>query len=389
MDTKALYRERIGRFDAVMNKRIPDRVPIIPNMGTWMYHQSGVSVRRAFTEDPDEIVRAAAWLNDALPMMDGLISTSNTIPINLASRLGEGIYVVSDSGVQIRGGGGKLMEPEEYPLLKSDPLRFFANVMIPRKFDSLRGASFERKVDIIKQAFRDFVEFNHFNAHADARIESELGLPLITKGTNFLAPDVVLDYLRDFVGISRDVRRCPDELLEACLSLYDFILGMFRESLPPQDPKLIFSPLHLPTYLRPKDFAKLYLPFMKRYLQEVSVERGYSVYFFMENEWMPYLDLLQELPDNTKFVGLFESGNLAEIKRRLGDKMVVMGGMPVSLLYMGTKDAVIDKAKECLDTLAPGGGYIFSSDKTLLTSTDGKLENVVAACEYIAAHGKY
>lgn len=389
MDAKALYQERIGRFDAAMRREIPDRVPIVPNMGTWMYHQSGVSVRRAFMEDPDEIVRAAAWLNATLPMMDGLISTSNTIPLNLASHLGEGLYVVSDSGVQIKGGGGKLMEPEEYPLLRQDPLRFFANVLIPRKFASLRGASFERKVDIIGQAFRDFAAFNRYNAHADARIEGELGLPLITMGTNFLAPDVALDYLRDFVGISKDVRRCPDELFEACLSLYDLILGMSRESLPPAGPKLIFSPLHLPTYLRPKDFARLYLPFMKRYLQEVSVERGYSVYFFMENDWMPYLDLLQELPDNAKFVGLFETGDLAEIKRRLGNKLVVMGGMPVSLLYMGTRQAVIDKAKECLDTLAPGGGYIFSSDKTLLTPTDGKLENVVAACEYVAAHGKY
>ena len=45
--------------------------------------------------------------------------------------------------------------------------------------------------------------------------------------------------------------------------------------------------------------------------------------------------------------------------------------------------------KELLDTLAPGGNYIFSTDKTLLTLSDGTPENVITACEYIATHGKY
>lgn len=124
----------------------------------------------------------------------------------------------------------------------------------------------------------------------------------------------------------------------------------------------------------------------------MAVKRGYSIYFFMENNWMPYLDLLQELPENTKFVGLFETGNiddLAEIKRRLGSRIIVMGGMSVDTLRFGTKDEVIDSAKKCLDLLAPDGGYIFSTDKTLMTMNDGTPENVIAACEYVTENGKY
>ncbi len=388
MDMKQLYEQRLARFDDVMNRRIPDRVPIIPNMGTWMYFVSGVSIRRAFLEDPNEIFNAAKYVADRVPM-DVLMSTSNTIPVAMANRLGEGAYVVNDNGVQIKGSSGHLMEPQEYPLLQQDPLRFFANVLIPRKFPAIREADPEKKVEIIKQAYKDFTEYCAYNAKADQRIETELGLPLFCCGTNFLSPDVVLDYLRDFVGISLDVRRHSADLLAACESLYDFILNMFFETATPPNRKTIFSPLHLPTYLRPKDFAKLYLPFMKRYIEELAVKRGYSVYFFMENNWMPYLDLLEALPQNAKFVGLFETGDLAEIKRRLGDRIIVMGGMPVSLLSFGTREQIIDKAKELLDTLAPGGGYIFSTDKTLLTPGDGTIENVAAACEYVAVHGKY
>ncbi|MDO4275587.1 MAG: uroporphyrinogen decarboxylase family protein [Eubacteriales bacterium] len=388
MNASELYEQRLTRFDDVLSRKLPDRVPIIPNMNTWMYHYAGISVKKAFSEDAGLQFEAAKHLTDNMPI-DGLMSTSNTVPLKLAEKVGEGIYTCSDNGVQIKGSGGHLMEPEEYKLLAENPMKFFANVLIPRKFDLFKNASLEKKVDVIKQAFADNVEFMKYNRSANVRIEGELGLPIIIRGTNFLSPDVVLDYLRDFVGISLDVRRHSDELLAACMSLYDYILEMFHDTATPPDRKIIFSPLHLPTYLRPKDFAKLYLPFMKRYLEEMSVKQGYSVYFFMENDWMPYLDLLQELPDNAKFVGLFEKGNLKEMKAKLGKKMVIMGGMPVSLLLFGSKEEVIEKTKECLDTLAPDGGYIFSTDKTMMTLNDGKPENMIAACEYVEVHGKY
>lgn len=391
MDMNELYEQRIRRFDDVMSRKLPDRVPVVPNMNTWMYQFTGISVKKAFTEDPEEIFRAAKYMTEHVPM-DALMSTSNTVPLNLAEKVGEGIYTCSDNGVQIKGSGGHLMEPEEYGLLAEDPMKFFANVLIPRKFEIFRNASLEKKVEIIKQAYADNLAFIKYNQVPNARIEKELGMPLIVRGTNFLSPDIVLDYLRDFVGISLDVRRHSQQLLEACLALYDYIMEMFNDTATPPDRKVLFSPLHLPTYLRPRDFARLYLPFMKKYLEEMAVKRGYSIYFFMENNWMPYLDLLQELPENTKFVGLFETGNideLAEIKRRLDSRMIIMGGMSVDTLRFGTKEEVIDSAKKCLDLLAPGGGYIFSTDKTLMTMNDGTPENVIAACEYVTENGRY
>lgn len=388
MNMNELYEQRLQRFDDVMCRKIPDRVPIIPNMNTWMYQYAGVSVKKAFTEDSNEIFRATKYLNDTIPL-DGLVSTSNTIPINLAAKIGDGIYTFSENGVQIKGSGGHLMEPQEYPLLAQDPMKFFANVLIPRKFEIFQTNSIEKKVDIIKQAYADNIEYMKYNGGVNARIEKELGLPIIVRGTNFLAPDVVLDYLRDFVGISLDVRRHSNELLEACMSLYDYIIEMFDDTATPPNRKLLFSPLHLPTYLRPKDFQKLYLPFMKKYLEEMAVKRGYSCYFFMENDWVPYLELLQELPKDAKVVGLFEKGDLQKIKEKVGRQMVLMGGMPVELLALGTKDQVIDKCKEILDTLAPGGNYIFSTDKSMMTLSDGTPENMRAACEYMATCGNY
>lgn len=387
-NTQNIYEQRLKRFDDVLSHRIPDRVPVIPNVDTWIYHYAQVSVRKAFLEDPDEIFRTVKFFNDHVPI-DGIMGTANTFPVKMGQNIGEGVYVVSDEGVQIKGSSGRLMEAEEYPLLAENPMKFFANVLIPRRFASFRGTSLEKKVDTIKQAYKDFCEFGAYNAAANSRIEKELGLPILTMGSNFLAPDIVLDYLRDFVGISKDIRRCPDELVAACVSLSEYVSEMFFDTAGAPGEKVLFSPLHLPTYLRPKDFARVYLPFMQKYLEEMAVKHGYSIYFFMENNWMPYLDLLKELPEGIKFVGLFETGDLAKIKAELGSRIIIMGGMPLDLLRFGTKEQVVDKAKELLDTLAPDGGYIFSTGKSLLSLNDGKPENLIAACEYITLNGKY
>jgi hypothetical protein len=150
---------------------------------------------------------------------------------------------------------------------------------------------------------------------------------------------------------------------------------------------VVFIPLHLPTYLRPADFEKLYFPFMKRMATDL-IQSGYRVMFYMENNWLPYLDILQDMPEGPIF-GMFEYGDLKLIKEKVGSRFCVGGGMPVSLLKMGTKEQCIDAAKKCLDELAPGGNYVFGLDKNLLSKDDAKIENLAAVCEYVHVHGKY
>ena len=381
------YDQKFQRFRDVLAGKLPDRVPVLPNIETWMFHHTGIGIREAFTENADALFEAFRLLNEEL-YLDGVLSISNTFPLKMGSLFGNALYQVSDRGVQIVGSKGKTMEAEEYGALAADPLAFFANELAPRRFTELRG-SLEEKVSILKQSFYALGGFNRYNGGVIARIEKELGLPVLVKGTNYLSPDVVLDYLRDFAGVSRDVRRCPDAMFEACEAIYEMIMDMFYDTCQPPDGRVIFSPLHLPTYLRPKDFERLYLPFMKRYIKDMAIDRGYQLYFFMEGDWMPYLDLLQELPEGAQLIGLFEGGDARQIKERMRGRMIFMGGMPLSVLSMGTKEEAVDKAKECLETLAPGGGYIFSTDKVLLSPNDARAENLIAVCEYVHENGKY
>jgi hypothetical protein len=46
-------------------------------------------------------------------------------------------------------------------------------------------------------------------------------------------------------------------------------------------------------------------------------------------------------------------------------------------------------AKKALDTFAPDGGYIFSTDKSILCGNEVKAENLIAVFDYVHENGVY
>ena len=61
----------------------------------------------------------------------------------------------------------------------------------------------------------------------------------------------------------------------------------------------------------------------------------------------------------------------------------------MTLLKNGTKEQCVDKAKELMDILAPGGNYFFRFDKSVLDTNDMDPEKYTAVMDYVLAHGKY
>ncbi len=51
---------------------------------------------------------------------------------------------------------------------------------------------------------------------------------------------------------------------------------------------------------------------------------------------------------------------LGDVKRRIGDRVCLMGGFSSHTLAFGTVDQIVAEVKECLAKAAPGGGYILS-----------------------------
>jgi hypothetical protein len=76
-------------------------------------------------------------------------------------------------------------------------------------------------------------------------------------------------------------------------------------------------------------------------------------------------------------------------QRKAGKNHIITGFYPSVMFKTHTKQQCIDKAKELLDILAPGGNYYFNFDKAPMTLGSTNLENYYAVIEYVAENGKY
>jgi uroporphyrinogen-III decarboxylase len=80
---------------------------------------------------------------------------------------------------------------------------------------------------------------------------------------------------------------------------------------------------------------------------------------------------------------MVEGDDISEAKKRIGDNVTIAGGMPIAMLKYNTKGECIDYAKKLLDECAPGGGYIFTTDRHFITGADVNTENVIAVHDFV------
>ena len=59
--------------------------------------------------------------------------------------------------------------------------------------------------------------------------------------------------------------------------------------------------------------------------------------------------------------------DIAEVKRRVGDKVCLIGNVSCAMLDTGTDEQVIDSARYALRHGMPGGGYVFATSNCIYT----------------------
>ncbi len=381
----ASFAERQARFKTAFHKGTPDRVPVFPMIEQWAHFATGTSIVDSYTKDPAILVDCFRKLYEDV-YVDVTYGTGNLKPVKLLDTVGNSLYKINETGVMIEGGKGATMEADEYAQLIANPSEFIMNVILPRKYPKLREK--ESAIETWHQGLKDVLDWLQYNAVANAGVEQELGVPIVVKGGTYIAPDVILDFFRDFQGIMVDIRRRPQDVLDACEAIYPMMINGAKSWTNPSDDGGIFMPLHLPTFLRPKDFAKFYYPYLKRTTEDLW-KMGMPSIYYCENDWTPYLDLMQDMPEDGLTLGIFEKGDWKLIKEKLSKSFCFAGGLKLETLKLGTPEQCIDEAKWCLDNLAPGGNYIYCTDINLCYAKDAKLENLAAVTNWVHENGKY
>ena len=130
------------------------------------------------------------------------------------------------------------------------------------------------------------------------------------------------------------------------------------------DAVLISSAFAGGSFISCKMYIEFVVPYERRVAEAVKAE-GVPVYTHTCGKIGDRLELMAET--GTQGIDTLDPpplGNveLAEAKRRIGDRLFIKGNMnSVALLAYTTKDQVIAEATRCLREGAPGGGYILST----------------------------
>jgi len=119
---------------------------------------------------------------------------------------------------------------------------------------------------------------------------------------------------------------------------------------------------HTGPMMNPKYYNEFLLPAYK-IITEAVHERGGKIVLHSDGQITPLLDFIV----NCNFDGLHSleptaNVDLALIKKKVGDKLCLLGNIDVShVLVNGTKQEVYDAVKFAIKTAGPGGGFIVSA----------------------------
>ncbi|KPU44271.1 uroporphyrinogen decarboxylase (URO-D) [Oxobacter pfennigii] len=383
-DVKELQQERIGIFNDVHDNKVPKRVPVNLSLSFEATAQfAGIDIAAAQWK-PSLASEAAEKVCQTL--------YSDSCPTGGSLRF-PSFYEILKSQSFIMGSNGFIqhpevvgMDPEDYDYLIENPYDCLLERVIPRQYKAL---NLNDPISMAISLTKSYLAYQADMGEAMGNV-----IPLVQKygyypgnpGGFAEAPfDYLADQLRSFKGINMDIRRIPDKVAAACDALYPILLKKGMPSVITKYSRVTY-PLHMPTFMREKDFEKLWWPSFKR-LCDTYASMGVGNQLWCEDNWTRYIDYLYELPTNT--VLIFEYGDMKQIKEKLGKKHIITGLFPLALLKAGTKQQCIDKAKEMLDILAPGGKYIFSLDKIVISINEREMENLSAVAEYVRDNGKY
>lgn len=381
LNVNELQREREEIYHNVYSGKIPSRIPVQCPIGL----EAAVDYCNL---RPGEVNWDLGKLEAAFDKV------CEDFPTDVAPAVGRRIpsyYQLLGSKPIQMGSSGVMQHPniegmtvEDYDELIASPYDCILDTILPRLYTELNADPNTKALALAKsmKAYND--EFAQLGA-ITAKLKAKYGFITMNGGATTAPFDFMADFFRSFTGISKDIRRMPEKVLEACEAITPLLIKKGKP-LGPSTFGQVMIPLHMGPYMREKDFEKFYWPTLKRQTEAIT-DMGINVCLFVEHDYMRFLDYLYDLPENT--VLRFEYGDPKTIKDKLGKKHIISGLYPLVMLHSNTKGECVDKAKELIDTLAPGGKFMFDFDKSAFDMSGNFVENLQAVLEYVRLNGKY
>ncbi|MCG3195682.1 MAG: hypothetical protein GHCLOJNM_00149 [bacterium] len=140
-------------------------------------------------------------------------------------------------------------------------------------------------------------------------------------------------------------------------------------------------------FLSPTMFGEFVTPFLAKLIQGYR-DMGYYVIKHTDGNIMPILDqLIQARPHALHSLDPQGGVDIAEVKRRHGHEVCLIGNVNCGLLDTGTLEEVRASARYALENGMPGGGYVFSTSNCIYTGM--RLSRYEAMLEVWREFGNY
>ena len=360
------YAVKLQRQKDALNHIETDHVPVMMMSVTWPFGLAGIKVQDYIND------RIALNSFGRAPLKEiycdiytgGMFSA----PIEAYEFLQPETpqYFISDDGSTMQHREMASMRPEEYGELTENVKGFLENVILPRRYPLL-ARPYPENYNALKNAYPKVMAFMASLMDLTAKQKAEYGVPGLFASFGYVPMDYLMDFLRGFKGTSGDMRCHPQELKAALEAVTDYLIPLtYGPALKKGDTLLL--PLHCPPFLSPKQYREFYWPTFKRFV-DVAMKKGINVMLGLEGDWTPHLESLKEFPKNRIF-GTIEQTDIFWSKKAVGDHITLIGGMPCNMLRNASGAECADYTKKLVDTLAPGGGYIFCTDLMLMSKND-------------------
>lgn len=413
---KAKYEEKVKRVEDAIALKEPDQIPIKPSPAIFPVLDAGFTVAESIYDESLETYRKAIfkYLNDFDP--DCGIGVGN----NYA---GEGplLELTNPKNMRWAGMPGNLIDDNsiqqyiEYPFLEDDEFdEFFSdrtgwtlNKSLPRastvteSFEKLKIVSFMGGIRGVAASFSQpevkktiqklweidekYKEFDQ-RAAAFAKEVEDAGYPIFIGGGAAVPFDAYSDGLRGTLNSLADIYERPEDVERYIEEFHEQQLERIRATKGIGDGKHVFMALHkgMDGFMSDDTYEKFYWKHLKEIIETI-IEVGKVPYIFTEGKYNTRLKFLADVPKGKVFYH-FETVDMAEAKKILGDVACISGGLSAKIMNFGTKQEVIDETKRIIDACAPGGGFIFETACGLDYCSH---ENVEAMFDTVRNYGKH
>jgi hypothetical protein len=409
-----LYREREERIYDAMQLKVPDRVPVILfDVPLFACKYAGLPYSAAYYDAP--VWRAAFKKLFADLEPDGWAVAGRESGVALEATgttftQWPGGNLPPDVGNQVVE--QEFMKADEYDLFLADPSDFIVRVWLPRVYNSLKPLaklpplmSLRTNIDAIstlfaseefmqlakamKKAGEATIKWNREMGQMDVEMAS-LGFPNTLPFGGVQPPfSDFSNNFRTYRGVVLDMFRQPGKLKAALNKITEYRIATATPAIKKEGKPTLGSSAEphrvSDEFMSPKQFEEFVWPYWKKSI-EATLNLGYDiVWMFFEGRRDKQLEYFTNFPKGRLLIFL-ESTDIFRAKEILGDRVCLMGNVPLSLLQLGSSEDVDKYCKKLISVCGKGGGFILANGGGIYNA---KPENMKAMVDSVKKYGLY